>query len=249
MNIIIVAHYHKEGKIRTDTLRFLENISERVEKIYFISTNLRNIENYIIPSNVEIIERKNEGYDFFSYREGILRAYSFRKDKISSITLMNTSFIISEPSELYESYFYGIFSNIDENTIQGLTKSYEYEQHIQSYLMSFSGRLLDEEKFMHWWKTMEPLNERFKVIQNYELGFSRHLLNLGYSLNASIIGHAQDPISNPSHFYYMRLLIVFGVIKIEIIKTNPFDLNLILLNDRLKNDSYLLDFYNEALAN
>jgi hypothetical protein len=89
-----------------------------------------------------------------------------------------------------------------------------------------------------------------------ELVFFRGLINLcfvaafaryvGTSLKTSI---PAIPANNPSHFYYKELLQKFGIVKIELLKSNPFELDLSGLTKVLGHDAGFAELVGEGLGN
>ena len=69
-NYLIFAHYHSDGLIRTDLQDFLKKNKKIFREVVFISTNLKKSEKIKISKKIKIINRKNIGYDFYSYKVG-----------------------------------------------------------------------------------------------------------------------------------------------------------------------------------
>ena len=69
-NYLIFAHYHSKGLVRKDILSFLQKGEKFFNKIIFVSTKINKKEIKKIPKKNKIITRKNEGYDFCSYKKG-----------------------------------------------------------------------------------------------------------------------------------------------------------------------------------
>jgi hypothetical protein len=57
------------------------------------------------------------------------------------------------------------------------------------------------------------------------------------------------PANNPSHFYYKELLQQFGIVKIELLKSNPFEIDLSGLSKALGNDVRFAELVGEGLGN
>jgi rhamnosyltransferase len=70
---LIIAHYHREGKIRTDTVDAIKLFSGVFDRVILVSTNLQDAEKAKIHQDCEVIVRENVGYDFYSYRQGLLK--------------------------------------------------------------------------------------------------------------------------------------------------------------------------------
>ena len=236
LNILVIAHYEPEGKLRFDTLRAVIAAEDFFDKIYLVSTNLLDAEADKLPKFVSCSRRANYGYDFYSYREGILAAcaeFDFQIE-LASLTLMNTSFLITDAV----AFFKRLALNLNEPgcAVVGATKSFDHGEHLQSYLLTFSSEVLSNKKFIDWWYTMTPISDKKLVILNYEIGLSAFLKDLGFNLNAPIVGNSRR---NPSHEYYAELLDLFAITKFELIKINPARINLHYFVTKISKDKKL----------
>lgn len=243
---LVIAHYHQHGLIRSDTKEFIRKAANFFENIVFVSTNLEHIHEKDFPEKVKIIVRENKGYDFFSYKLGIEALYKNNWNSIDELTIINTSFIISDVDLLFENYFKKL-DGID--SVLGLTTNAEIETHIQSYLMSFPKAILLNPKFITWWEKLIVIRNKKLLINEYEVGLSVFLMHLGFVLSPIYKCSPSCGIHNPVHVHYLDLLDKFGILKIELFKKNPVGLSLRELNIRLKNDAQLLERVKEGLAN
>lgn len=245
-NALVIAHYHKAGHMRQDTLDALPVLHRHFQKMILVSTHLNHDAQQQIPAFVEVHTRDNIGYDFFSYREGMRTLTASADDW--QITLMNTSFLIVDPEKLCLQYVdEGISSeNFDA---YGLVKSFEIVEHLQSFLLTFSSRLMRDAGFIAWWDNMKALNLRHEVIYAYELGLSQYLSQAGFPLRAAMTSQNGTAIANPSHANYEGLLEKFGILKIELIRDNPFNINLNRLFALTAHDDVFRRMVREGLDN
>ena len=101
---LVFAHYHRAGLLRADTVEMLNSLGKTFfDKIVVVSTHLTDKEKSKISDFCEVIVRENIGYDFFSYSVGIQTVFSELPN--AQITLMNSSFVVLDPSLLGENYF------------------------------------------------------------------------------------------------------------------------------------------------
>ena len=243
---LIIAHYHQKGLLRSDTKEFISKAVNYFDDVIFVSTNLGHVYEKDLPKRVKIIVRENKGYDFFSYKLGIQALYKNNWGSMDELTIINTSFIISDIDLLFENYFKKL-DGID--FVSGLTVSREIEPHIQSYLMSFPKAVLSNPRFIAWWEELVVIRNKKLLIKEYEVGLSVFLIHLGFILNPIYKCSPGCGIHNPAHVHYLDLLDTFGVLKIELFKKNPVGLSLKEINDRLKNDVQLLERVKEGLEN
>jgi rhamnosyltransferase len=242
---LVVAHFHKEGKLRSDTLSILQCLVPLFDHVIFVSTHLLDSERDKIPANVTLHVRPNTGYDFYSYRFGI--KYLQAQGGHWQITVMNTSFMVQHPKRLVVNYFERCLSSPDFDVL-GLTHSNEVQPHLQSYLMTFSNHCTRHPAFIEWWDQMTPRDERYAVVFHCELGLSNMLQKNGMALTA-VLNTPPLPANNPSHFHYKALLAQFGIVKIELLKSNPFELNLDSLTCAMAQDVGFAELVGEGMGN
>jgi rhamnosyltransferase len=273
---LIVAHYNKLGKVRNDTIELLNTAQYYFKHIIFVSTNLDNSEISKFPDFVTLNIRENIGYDFYSYRLGIemLQINTNEWELLDSITILNTSFTVINSKFFLESYLNNEKKYNDG--ILGLITSYEIATHLQSYLLTFSKQLINDSRFIEWWKKMEPISNRQEVINNYEIGLSQFVISLDFKLNCAyklnyfdkieyrikiklnlILKRLNENMSkyifgnikNPSCNYLFQLLHNFSIIKLETLKNAPFNLNYQVLKFLILQNRKYKKLYEQCLEN
>jgi hypothetical protein len=263
---LVLAHYHSRGALRSDTLALLAAAAERFSRVLLISTRLESAEIPRVPRGVQVVVRDNIGYDFYSYRQGLLELLDDPNagPGLGEICLMNSSFVCLDGQRFLERLLGGGQQSAE---CFGLVKSWEVAEHIQSYVLVLRRRVFRDAAVVRWWKDMVPLNERGLVIRQYEIGFSQLLLRLGCRLGALYDHRARvsgeiDRLSsgpaqaaelnaqlNPSHFHWLNLLREFTTLKIEVFRDNPFGLDLRPLASMAQADSRVRGLLAEAMQN
>ncbi len=238
-----MAHFHRAGKLRQDTIDALHLFTGLFEKVILVSTHLTDGEKDRLPTAVDVQVRANTGYDFYSYRQGIHTLLAEPGDW--QITLMNTSFLIADAEKFARRY---IVNGIQRQSFDcaGLTMSMQFSMHLQSYLLTFSPTLVNDLRFRQWWDGMVPLNLRHEVIGAYEIGLSTTLMAWGYQMHWA---YQFDARINPSHEGFLELLELYGVLKIDLIKTNPLGLDLGPLMARARRDPVFARVLLEGMHN
>jgi len=173
----VIAHYHADGLIGQSLFGIIAYLRQSDIRIVFVSTNVRDDEISRLAGGVEIIVRENIGYDFYSYKIG-LDALDDRSS-YDHVILMNSSFICVDPRKLIDGYLGEL---TDEYDVVGLTYCSTPIVHLQSYLVSFSRKVLADQDFIDWWENMVPISDRAEVIDTYELGLSQFLLEKEFAL-------------------------------------------------------------------
>lgn len=261
---LIFAHFDKVGGLREDSLKFLTHCARKGYRTILVSTNLNDESIGRLPSDVEVITRENVGYDFFSYRTGIFRLMGVSEARlgqvdpeewnslvsttgIDKLILVNSSFLIADPSRLTN-----IIDAEQTANISGITISGEVSTHIQSYFLSFQAQTVASACFIEWWRKMIPISERERVIQEYEIGlttwFLDHGKTIGSAFSPSFLDRTRAALStrqrakpfsaspiirwraiNPTMFFWYALWRKYSIVKIELFERNPHSFNLSIL--------------------
>jgi lipopolysaccharide biosynthesis protein len=134
-----------------------------------------------------------------------------------------------------------------------LTANYEYAAHLQSYWISFENRrILDSPAFARWWSEMEPVSDRDQVIPRYEVGMSQAMHQAGFKLGSAFSPPAGERAAkahrNPTHVFWHALLEDFAILKLELLRTNPFRMDLSRLERALQARPEWRALVDDALA-
>jgi rhamnosyltransferase len=224
----VVAHFDPAGRVARH-LRGLVSHLASLGRVVFVSTRLSADEERTLHApGVEVITRANEGYDFYSYRRGIEALGDLAA--CDSLTVLNSSFVCLDPATLTTRFFGRSRPQVD---VLGLTSNYEYAAHLQSYWLSFETRgALDSPAFASFWRDMEPISDRDLVIPRYEVGLSQAMHRAGLKLASAFSPPAGErpPYRNPTHVFWDALLAEFAILKLELLKSNPFRMDLARLD-------------------
>ena len=220
----VVAHYDPAGRV-AQHLRGLVAHLASLGRVVFVSTNLATADEQALASTgIEVITRPNEGYDFFSWRRGIEALGEL--SAFDALTILNSSFVCLDPPTLTSRFFASASPDVD---VLGITSNYEYAAHVQSYWMSFeTRRVLDSPAFAAFWRDMQPVSDRNLVIPRYEVGLSQAMNRAGLRLASAFTPPPgqRPPYHNPTHVFWDAVLAQFGIIKLELLRTNPFRMDL-----------------------
>ncbi len=272
MNALIVAHYHESGLLRTDTIDLLTHIQQHFKKIILVSTHLLEAEKYKLPPEVQLIIRENIGYDFFSYRQGLIE---LKKDTdlwtyLTTITMMNTSFVCFDTHKLFKAYFQQ--TALKNFEAMGLIKSRQIKPHLQSYLFTCQRKVFDHPNVSRWWQEMTPINDRARVIMELEIGFSQvlrqsrihlkgvyerplvvKLSNLFKAAPLKLLKILKirhyNKVRNIMFADFMKIYHRYGIVKIELLKKNTFNQNMTQLYQHIKSSPTSELLLQEALNN
>jgi rhamnosyltransferase len=243
--LIVIAHFDAAGILSKDWLTFLALLkSEAFADLVLVSTGL-NAQRYTEQlAGVRVIVRDNVGYDFYSWRQGILESSLERYDEL---TLINSSFFVPDAQKFIAVLRQPMPSGAQ---IRGLTVSWQWEFHAQSYFLQFSREVVGSASFQSFWRDMQPISERNDVVLNYEIGLSKALgkefriesifpvgpyekfllLRRGLKdpswVNAATLDRGYEQFKsafNPSLMLWDALLFRYGIVKKQFVTQNPFN--------------------------
>jgi lipopolysaccharide biosynthesis protein len=246
---LVFAHYHSNGKIREDIINLLKTLKPHFLKIIIVSTNLNKEEKQKISKYAKIIIRKNYGYDFYSYKVGIRNILKKEKNKKFSskyILLLNSSILFLDTNKFLRQLKKMKFN---KNCVNAITQSREIKKHLQSYFIFFPVSLLENNQFLNFWLKIRKFTSRQIIINKYELGFSALTDKINIKKNFLFTTNLKEYPSNifklmflkilikiknskkifkknPTFFYWEELFKQFGIIKVELIRNNPHNVNL-----------------------
>jgi lipopolysaccharide biosynthesis protein len=169
----IVAHFdpnnHLEDNFRS-MLRCLEQVFDTVILITTCDLPEQTIGQL---TNIITIKRPNVGYDFYSYRVGL--TYIYENMEVDNILLVNSSFIVMD-ADLFHQSLKSILANGQRYDAVAVTKSRQFNQHLQSYLLLLGPKVLQSTWFKTFLTEIQPLNSKLEIILSYEIGLSRLFL-------------------------------------------------------------------------
>ena len=172
---VAMAHYDPQGQIAPHVRRHLLALTEVAEKIVFVTTaKLTTADADWVSRHARLVLRDNYGYDFFSYRSGLLEATDL--DQYDRVIICNDTFV--GPLVGYAE----IFAEMDARPYDfwGLTRSDRVSPHVQSFFVCFRNWVVRSQAFQHFWQRMVPLSDRSKVIHRYEVGMTTALEAAGF---------------------------------------------------------------------
>lgn len=266
--VLIFAHFHSRGLLRDDTVRLLSEAVVYFKSIFFVSTNILDEELKKLHPSIIYCKRDNYGYDFYSYREGLLRAGvgDVRKNDIDLCCLMNSSVLCIDARKFWSKVFARSFR---DDVLYGLTRSFQITEHIQSYLLIFGRKIFRNEAFLNWWVDMQPISIKEQVVLQCELGFSSKVKELGYrcepifehsvKMPAAVLGLSSkyrkifagviNRSMSPTTFHWRNLYEEYSIIKVDLLKNNDDDMDLRPLLEMASNSADLVQGLNQAFEN
>ncbi len=174
--VCIFAHYDKDNIVDDYVYYYLRELITVTQKLLFITVS--NISKADIAKletlNIEVIKRKNIGYDFYSYKIGIERLDLSFYDELIICNDSTFGPIVSMKN---------IFDKMhdEECDFWGITDSEEIDYHLQSYFIVFRKPILQSVIFIDFWNKLKILDDKHEIIKRYEVGISQILLKKNYN--------------------------------------------------------------------
>lgn len=195
----VFAHFDKDGKVDAYVYYYLNELVGIVNKLIFVTVSTISEEDNekLKALGIEVIQRENIGYDFYSYKTGIERLNLNQYDEL----------IICNDSVLGPLYpFKSIFDQMKKKQCDfwGITDSNQIAYHIQSYFLVFNKSIISSMIFNQFWNDVTILNDKFEIIRKYEVGLSQLLIANGYQ--AEIFSHFMANNYNSRKRLLLRLL-------------------------------------------
>lgn len=177
--LVVTAHFDVARTLRRHTRRALAAYAADADRVITVSTsglNEQSLER--LPPGVEFHTRPNFGYDFFSYKWALDLVGDYQD--YDQILITNDSFV--GPTVPVRQIVGGRRAeNLD---LMGMTLSHNHHDHVQSFFMLANSYVVRSAAFRRFWADMEPLSDRTRVIQRYEVGFSAAIKEAGFTLGS-----------------------------------------------------------------
>lgn len=175
--LAVMAHYDPTGGVGPHVRRQVEALASTFDDLVVVTTaSLTRSARSWLGDRARLIERDNEGYDFFSYRTGLqstggleaLAAYD-------EVAICNDTYV--GPLRSYARVLAEMEGR--EADFWGFTRSERVKSHLQSFFVVFRSSALRSPAFLDFWAGLEPLSDRWTVIKRYEVGMSQRLMRAG----------------------------------------------------------------------
>ncbi len=179
-DVAVFVHFDRGGEVHDYVLFYLRAIRDAGFEILFVSNgpllparSLAKLE----PLCARIVCRRNVGYDFGAYRDG-LRALGdlaqFNRVLLANDSVYGPLFDLS-----------AVLSRCgDQAAVWGMTDSWSIRYHLQSFFLLIGREALTSPHFTSFWAGVLPLQSKGLVIRRYEVGFTQAMLRAGLHCEA-----------------------------------------------------------------
>ena len=236
--LLLYVHYNKYDELSGHVLYQLEQLRPLFSKLIVIS-NSQLAESATLTLKEtgvdEVIQRENLGFDFAAWRDGMAHVGFEDLTDFDSVTLMNDTCFgplwdISDIVEGFEER-----PNVDFWGMTNFRKTKYFDEHLQSYFMSFKKHVVASEVFQKFWSSVKTFTDVQDVIDNYETRVTSVLLEAGYRYDAvfNTVAEEAGDLIHPDFSYYRPISTLEH--KVPFIKLKAF-------TDNEKKGRLLLDY-------
>ncbi|HYZ92930.1 MAG TPA: rhamnan synthesis F family protein [Actinomycetota bacterium] len=175
-NIVIFSHYDSGSRVGSYVRNYLDALRRAGFSIVFVTTSPRidgDSLTWLQQQCAVVMRRRNVGMDFGSYKAGI--ALLTDRSRIERLLLANDS--VYGPFRDLKPYLEDM--NSKGADLWGITDSWEFQYHVQSFFLLFGRRAITSPAFQAFWDGVRLVQSKRFVIRKYEVGLTRAMLGAG----------------------------------------------------------------------
>lgn len=236
--LLLYVHYNKYDELSGHVLYQLEQLRPLFSKLIVISNSqlTKSATSTLKETGVdEVIQRENLGFDFAAWRDGMAHVGFEDLTDFYSVTLMNDTCFgpLWDVSDIVEGFEER--PNVDFWGMTNFRKTKYFDEHLQSYFMSFKKHVVASEAFQKFWTSIKTFTDVQDVIDNYETRVTSVLLEAGYRYDAAFNTVAEEAgdLIHPDFSYYRPITTLEH--KVPFVKLKAF-------TDNEKKGRLLLDY-------
>lgn len=236
--LLLYVHYNKYDELSGHVLYQLEQLRPLFSELIVISNSQLTESATLTLKEIgidEVIQRENLGFDFAAWRDGMAHVGFEWLADFDSVTLMNDTCFgpLWDMSDLVEDFEQR--QNVDFWGMTNFRKTKYFEEHLQSYFISFKKHVVASEVFKKFWTSIKTFTDVQDVIDNYETRVTSLLTEAGYRYDAvfNTIAEEAGDLIHPDFSYYRPISTLEH--KVPFIKLKAF-------TDNEKKGRLLLDY-------
>ncbi|MCL1877058.1 rhamnan synthesis F family protein [Candidatus Saccharibacteria bacterium] len=192
--ILFYVHFNKYNKVDDYVVYQLQQMKPIFDKVVLISNSKVAVDGKEKLNGLydKFIQRKNTGFDFAAWRDGMSEFGWDKLSKYDELTIMNDTCFgpVFSIRPIYEKFE----KNKDVDFWGGTIRKFEKHgmpidggsipEHIQSYFMVFKKPVIESPAFQNFWKNVKDYKDVKEVIQSYETQLTGILNKAGYKYDA-----------------------------------------------------------------
>ncbi len=270
---VVIAHYDRAGRLARYLAEFVVHLRSLVPDIVFVSTGLGAAGAAKLEPHARVIVRENVGYDFFSYRVGLEALGDLAR--FERVWILNSSFLILDPARLCEQFLgrqrsediLGLSKSTDLDWhLQSYCIMFQTPEVIRSPAFSeWWGRLEPISERLEVIRRYEIGMSRHFTRLGFRLGAAfepdrrQYLMAVLRAIETRYwkippegsgpawLNPADGERLNPTHFIWEHFLEHYGVVKLDLLRSNTFNVDLRALHGMLSADRRYLSLCEDAL--
>ncbi|EOS92956.1 hypothetical protein ETR_21692 [Erwinia tracheiphila PSU-1] len=175
--LLLIIALNKKGSLRKDIEGFLKKMKEKGAGIIAVNAcSLEKKEIKRISALIDIyIETDDIGRSFASYKECFDYIYKNQMNQHCKRLIM------CNDSVFYSSH--GLNDFVDtmittEKNVLGATENHACDKYLDSYFISFSGGIINNEKFIAYWRKYKKTDSKHKIKSEGEIHLSQVLQSI-----------------------------------------------------------------------
>ena len=253
--ILLYVHFNKYKRVSNHVFYQLEQLKPLFSKILFISNShieeatKKKLQDEFGISN--LLERDNQGYDFAAWRDG-MSAVGFEELKnYDSLTLMNDTCFgpLWDLEPIYKRF--EADTQVDFWGMTNFRKTKYFEEHLQSYFVTFKQQILRAISFQEFWTKVKDFTDVQDVINHYETKFTQYFTRAGFTYQALFDTRLEEvaDLIHPDFTYYKPFTILekkVPFLKVKAISGNSFSARY-LLEEIKERTSYPVSLISEHI--
>jgi hypothetical protein len=180
--VVVFCHFNPHGRLREHVRRYIIALAEAELSVVFVTNSGRldqEAMDWLRPRCAWIVIRRNTGFDFAAWRDGLA---------VARLPAPDTRLLILANDSVYGplSPLAPLLARMDFGAadVWGLTDSWQSRFHLQSYLLAFGTNALHHAAFGEFWARVRDLRSKEAVVQAYEIGLTQMLLDAGLTCEA-----------------------------------------------------------------
>lgn len=198
-SICLFSSYFNQSSIPYYVRFYLETIAPYFSETLFI-TNEKELDEaslyFLNVNNIGILKVENEGWDFGMWYKAISQLDT---NQYQQIALVNDSCVLfKKPTHFFE------WLSQSKADVCGVTDSNAIHYHLQSYFLVFNHKVISE--MVTYFNKHQLLKDVSEVIEIYEVGLCKTLLDKGFNLEACYSSKFYTGEFSPTFYLAEKLL-------------------------------------------
>ena len=227
--LLLYVHFNKYNDLSSHVEYQLTQMRPLFSKLVFISNSQLPDEKRasLLERGLmtDFIQRENSGFDFAAWRDGISFIGFEELKSYDSVTLMNDTCFgpLWDLTDIYRK-----FENDGSVDFWGMTNfraNQQFKEHLQSYYLSFSKRVIQSKAFQDFWIGVKNYTDVQDVIEHYETQVTTNLTDAGFKYKAvfDTVDADTTGMLHPDFSYYNPTAILKH--RVPFIKVKTIDAN------------------------